>query len=217
MTPINLRNFYGILGLISALAAAQSMVFPRWPNASDISTEKFNQFKADVSSNGHVVKPLSTLADHSDYNLSHTPIISLKIDANSELFFTNVQVRDRKDLDVPHITQSIKSLHLKPSATKNKQPPFFLSEITPSGTTFQTCLVPGSPWPFGLAVDQNRLTLAIDQIKSSEKNLAIKRFLGFSPSRRYQCILFTLKTTLPAMESNQLWLDLLRKFHKTLA
>lgn len=212
---MKLKNFYGILGFISVLAAVQSMVFPRWPDASAISTGKLNRFMADVSSQGHVVKLLSTLPNHSDYNLSHTPIASLKIDANSELFLTNIQVRDRKDLDVSHVTESIKSLRLKPSATISKQPPFFFSDTSPTGTTYQTCLVPGSPWPYGIAVSQDLLTTAIDQIKSSEKNLAIKRFLGFSPSRRYQCILFTFKTTLPVKESNQLWLDLLGKFHKT--
>ena len=208
---MKLKNFYGILALISSLAATQSMIFPRHPAASQISTEKLNQFLVSISSNGHVVKALPMLADHSDYNLSHTSIANFKIDTNSDLSLTNVQVRDRKNLDISHITESIKPLQLKQSAISSKQPPFFLSETTPLGSTFQTCFVPSSPWPFGLAVGQVQLTLAVDQVKSSEKNLALKRLLGLSPSRRYQCILITLKTTLPAQESNKLWLDLLHQ------
>jgi hypothetical protein len=211
MKRINLRNFYGILAVISTLAATQSMIFPRWPEAAKISTDKLNRFLATVSSNGHNVNSLTPLAKHSDYNLSHTPIARFKIDSDSDLTLTNVQVRDRKDLDVSHITESIKSLHLKQSTSSSKQPPFFLSETTPSGTTFQTCFVPSTPWPLGLAVNQDQLTLAVDQVKSSEKNLSIKQFLGLSPSRRYQCMVITLKTTLPSQERSQLWLNLLRQ------
>jgi hypothetical protein len=62
---------------------------------------------------------------------------------------------------------------------------------------------------FGFSQDQ--LSLAVDQLKSTEDNLGLKRFLGLSPSRRYQCMLVTLKSTLPRQESYQLWLDLLNK------
>jgi len=210
---MNLRSFYGILAVISTLAAIQSMIFPRWPQASQISTQKLNQFQKNVSSNSHTLNLLPPLDEHSDYNMSHTSITRFKIDSNSDLTLTNVQVRDRKDLEVSHITESIKSLHLKQSASRSKQPPFYLSETTSSGTTFQTCFVPSTPWPFGIAVNQDQLTLAVDQVKSAEKNLAVKRFLGLSPSRRYQCMLITLKTTLPTPEGNQLWLTMLRQIH----
>jgi len=210
---MNLRSFYGILAVISTLAAIQSMIFPRWPQASQISTQKLNQFQKNVSSNSHTVNLLPPLDEHSDYNMSHTSITRFKIDSNSDLTLTNVQVRDRKDLEVSHITESIKSLHLKQSASRSKQPPFYLSETTSSGSTFQTCFVPSTPWPFGIAVNQDQLTLAVDQVKSAEKNLAVKRFLGLSPSRRYQCMLITLKTTLPTQEANQLWLTMLRQIH----
>jgi hypothetical protein len=53
--------------------------------------------------------------------------------------------------------------------------------------------------------------LAIDQLESTERNFGLKRFLGLSPSRRYQCMLVTLKSTLPRQESYQLWLNLLNK------
>jgi hypothetical protein len=212
---MNLKSFYGILALLSTVAATQSMIFPRWPDASKISTEKIDQFMANISSNGHTVKPSTTLGNHSNYNVSHTSIISSKINSNSDLLFTNVQVRDRKDLSVSHITESIKSLQLTKSAIMSKQPPYFLSDTKPSGTTYQTCFVQGNPWPFGLAVNQDTLTLAVDQAKSLETNLAIKRFLGLSPSRNYQCILITLKTTLPIKEGNQMWLDVLHQFQNT--
>ena len=210
---MNLRSFYGILAVISTLAAIQSMIFPRWPQASQISSQKLNQFQKSVSSNSHVLNLLPPLDEHSDYNMSHSSVARVKIDSNSDLILTNVQVRDRKDLEVSHITESIKSLHLKQSASRSKQPPFYLSETTSSGTTFQTCFVPSTPWPLGIAVNQDQLTLAVDQVKSAEKNLAVKRFLGLSPSRRYQCMLITLKTTLPTPEGNQLWLTMLRQIH----
>jgi hypothetical protein len=212
---MNLKNFYGILALLSTVAATQSIIFPRWPDASKISTEKIDQFMANISYNGHTVKASTTLGNHSDYNVSHTSIISSKINSNSDLLFTNVQVRDRKDLSVSHITESIKSLQLTKSAIMSKQPPYFLSDTQPSGTTYQTCFVQGNPWPFGLAVNQDTLTLAVDQAKSLETNLAIKRFLGLSPSRNYQCILIILKTTLPIKEGNQMWLDVLHQFQNT--
>lgn len=212
---MNLRNFYGILALASTVAAFQSMIFPRWPDAYKFSTKELDQFLENVSSSRHIVKPLATTASHADFNISHTALTSLRIDSNSDLIFTNVQVRDRKDLDVPHITESIKSLQLTKSATESKQPPYFFSDIQSSGTTYQTCFVQGSPWPFGLAVKQDQLTAAVDQVKSSEAYLPIKRFLGFSPSRQYQCMLITLKTTLPNKEGNQLWLDLLHQFQNT--
>jgi len=210
---MNLRSFYCILAVISTLAAIQSMIFPRWPQASQISMQKLNQFQKNVSSNSLTLNLLPPLDEHSDYNMSHTSIARFKIDSNSGLTLTNVQVRDRKDLEVSHITESIKSLHLKQSASRSKQPPFYLSETNSSGTTFQTCFVPSTPWPFGIAVNQDQLTLAVDQVKSAEKNLAVKRFLGLSPSRRYQCMLITLKTTLPTPEGNQLWLTILRQIH----
>ena len=212
---MNLKNFYGILAILSTVAATQSMIFPRWPDAYKISTEKLDQLIENVSSNGQIVKTLATLGNHSDYNVSHTAITSLKINSNSDLTFANVQVRDRKDLSVSHITESIKSLQLSKSAITSKQPPYFLSDTQPSGTTYQTCFVQGNPWPDGFAVSQDGLTSAVDQVKSSEANLAIKRFLGLSPSRNYQCMLITLRTSLPIKEGNQLWLDLLHQFQNT--
>lgn len=212
---MNLRNFYGILALVSTVVALQSMIFPRWPDAYKISTKEIDQFSANVSSTGHIVKSLATSADHSDFNISHTALTRLRIDSNSELIFTNVQVRDRKDLDVPYITESIKSLQLTKSATESKQPPYFFSDIQPSKTTYQTCLVQGNHWPLGLAVKQDQLSAAVDQVKSSEAHLPIKRFLGFSPSRHYECMLITLNTTLPINEGNQLWLELLHQFENT--
>ena len=212
---MNLRNFYGILALASTLAAVQSMIFPRWPDADKISTKKLDQFSANVTSSGHIVKYLATTSSHSDFNISHTSITSLKIDPNSDLIFANIQVRDRKDFDVSHMTESIKSLQLTKSVTESRQPPYFFSDIQPSVTTYQTCFVQGNPWPFGLAVRQDQLTSAVDQVKSSEAYLPVKRFLGFSPSRHYQCMLITLKTTLPLKEGNQLWFDLLHQFQNT--
>jgi hypothetical protein len=43
----------------------------------------------------------------------------------------------------------------------------------------------------------------------------LKRFLGLRPSRRYECMLVTLKSTLPRDESYQLWLDLLKRLQIT--
>jgi hypothetical protein len=215
MIIMNLRNFYGILALISSLAATQSMIFPRWPEASKISEVKLGHLKANLLSNGHVIKSLPTVAGHSDYDISHTPIIGFMIDANSQLKLTNIQVRDRKNLQVSYITEPLKSLQLKNTATKSNQPPFFLSENNQQGTTFQTCFVSDSSSPSSVGFSQDQLSLAVDQAKTLESNLAIKRLLGLSPSRRYQCMLITLKTTLPSQESSKVWLSLLNHFQNT--
>lgn len=215
MTFMNLRNFYGALVLSSTLAATQSIIFPRWPQASKISSQKLNNLKANLISDRYVLQPLPVRVEHSDFNISHTPIIGFTINSNSKLYITNVQVRDRKNLQVSYFTESIKSLQLTNSATQSNQPPFFLSDKSPEGTTFQTCLVSDNLSSYNVGVNQDQLTLAVDQAKSLEKNLTIKRFFGFTPSRRYQCMLITLKTTLPAQEGSKLWLDLLIHFQKT--
>jgi len=211
MKIINLRNFYCILAVISALAAAQSMLFPRWPQASKFSAEKLDRFIASVASSGNSLNSTIIKSDHSDYNTSHSSIVSLKIDSNSTLVLTNAQVRDRADFSVPFITDSIKSLKLSASAIKSKQPPFSLSEQTKAGTTLQTCFVAGDSSSSNFSFSQDQLSLAVDQLKSTQDNLGLKRFLGLSQSRRYQCMLVTLKSTLPRQESYQLWTDLLNK------
>jgi hypothetical protein len=213
MTFIKLKNFYGFLALTATLAATHSMIFPRWPDPDIISNQKLSRLVENLSSNGHIIKSLPIVNSHSDYKISHTPIISFKIDTNSELKLTNFQVRDRKDLEVSSLVESIKPLQLNNSETLSKQPPFYRSQTSSSGSTFQTCFVSGNSSPFGVGADQ--LTLAVDQLKSVEKNSGIKRFLGLIPSRRYQCMLITLKSTLPAVESNYLWLDLLKQFQIT--
>ena len=211
MKIINLRKFYCILAVVSTLALAQSMLFPRRPQASRISSEKLNSFTANVASNENSINSTILKSDHSDYDISHSSIVSLKINSNSNLFLTNAQVRDRADFSVSFITDSIKSLKLSTSAIKSKQPPFSLSEQTKAGTTFQTCFVSGTSSPSNFGFSQDQLSLAVDQLKFTEDNLGLKRFLGLSPSRRYQCMLVTLKSTLPRQESYQLWLDLLNK------
>ncbi|MFO0138568.1 MAG: hypothetical protein ACK535_11210 [Cyanobacteriota bacterium] len=211
MKFINLRKFYFILAVISSLAAAQSMILPRWPQASKISSDKLNRFISIATSKGTSINPTILKSNHSDFHASHSPIISLKVNSNSNLFLTNAQVRDRAEFSVAFITDSIKSLKLSSSAIKGNQPPFSLSEETKAGTTFQTCFVPGNSSPSNFGFSQDHLSLAVDKLKSTEKNLGLKRFLGLSPSRRYQCMLVTLKSTLPRQEGYQLWLDLLDK------
>jgi hypothetical protein len=211
MKTINLRKFYCILAVVSTLALAQSMLFPRRPQASRFSPEKLDSFIANVASNGNSIKSTILKPDHSDYDISHSSIIDLKINSNSNLFLTNAQVRDRADFSVYFITDSIKSLKLSTSANKSKQPPFSLSEHTKAGTTFQTCFVSGTSSPSNFGLSQDQLSLAVDQLESTERNFGLKRFLGLSPSRSYQCMLVTLKSTLPRQESYQLWLNLLNK------
>jgi hypothetical protein len=211
MKLINLRQFYLILAVISTLAAAQSMILPRWPQASKISSDKLNRFISIATSNGISINPTIIKSDHSDFHVSRSPIINLKVNSNSNLILTNAQVRDRSEFSVSFITDSIKSLKLSSSAIKGNQPPFSLSEETKAGTTFQTCFVPGNSSPSNFGFSQDHLSLAVDKVKSTEKNLGLKRFLGLSPSRRYQCMLVTLKSTLPRQEGYQLWLDLLDK------
>jgi hypothetical protein len=211
MKILNLRKFYCILAVVSTLAAAQAMLFPRWPQASSISSEKLNLFISNVASIGNSINSTIIKPDHSNYNTSHSPVVALKINSSSSLFLTNTQVRDRADFSLSFITDSITSLKLAGSAIKSKQPPFSLSEQTKAGTTFQTCFVPGNALTSNFGFSQDQLSLAVDQLKSTEDNLGLKRFLGLSPSRRYQCMLVTLKSTLPRQESYQLWLDLLNK------
>jgi hypothetical protein len=211
MKIINLRKFYCILAVVSTLAAAQAMLFPRRPQASSISSEKLNLFISNVASNGNPINSTIIKPDHSNYNTSHSPVVALKVNSSSSLFLTNTQVRDRADFSLSFITDSITSLKLGGSAIKSKQPPFSLSEQTKAGTTFQTCFVPGNSLTSNFGFSQDQLSLAVDQLKSTEDNLGLKRFLGLSPSRRYQCMLVTLKSTLPRQESYQLWLNLLNK------
>jgi hypothetical protein len=211
MKIINLRKFYCILAVVSTLAAAQAMLLPRWPQASSISSEKLNLFISNVASNGNSINSTIIKPDHSNYNTSHSPVVALKVNSSSSLFLTNTQVRDRADFSLSFITDSITSLKLVGSAIKSKEPPFFLSEQTKAGTTFQTCFVAGNALTSNFGFSQDQLSLAVDQLKSTEDNLGLKRFLGLSPSRRYQCMLVTLKSTLPRQESYQLWLDLLNK------
>ena len=207
----NLQKFYCILAVASTLAVAQSMLFPRRPQASRLSSDKLDRFIANLASNGKSANSTIIKPDHSDFNTSNSSIVSLKINTNSNLFLTNAQVRDRADFSVSFITDSIKTLKLSTSAIKSNQPPFFLSEQTKAGTTFQTCFVSGTSSPSNFGFSQDQLSLAVDQIKATEDNLGLKRLLGLSPSRRYQCMLVTLKSTLPRQESYQLWLDLLDK------
>ena len=211
MILMKLKNLYFLLAVISTLAAIQSMIFPRWPEASEIPSDKLNRYKSNVQINGAVIKSSLIKSEHSDFNLSHTPITSLSIQPNADLLLTNVQVRDRNNFSVSYMTDSIKSLRLNKSATLSKLPPFYLSEKSPTGATFQTCLVSGNSLPNNFGVGQEQLSLAVDQVKSFEQNIGIKRLLGLSPSRRYQCMLITLKTKLPYPESYQIWRDSLKQ------
>jgi len=211
MKIFNLRKFYYFLAVVATLAAAQSMLLPRWPQASRISSVKLNRFISHVASSGASVNSSIIKSDHSDFNTSYSPIVSLKINSNSNLILTNAQVRDRTDFSVSFITDSIKSLKLSSSAIQSKQPPFSLSEQTKAGMTYQTCFVLGNSSPFNFGFNQDHLSLAVDKVQSTEKNLGVKRFLGLSPSRRYQCMLVTLQSKLPHQEAYQLWLDLLDK------
>jgi hypothetical protein len=215
MKYLNLTKLYCFLALISTLAVTQSMVFPRQPQASTISSDKMNLFISNVSANGNSIIPSIITRDHSDHDISHSPIVSFKINSNSILFLANAQVRDPTDFSVFFITDSIKSLKMDSSAIESKQPPFYLSEQSKPEKTFQTCFVSGNSSTSSFGLNHLQLTSAVDQVKSSEENFGLKRFLGLRPSRRYQCMLVTLKATLPRDESYQLWLDLLKRLQIT--
>ena len=211
----NLTKFYCFLALASTLAVTHSMVFPRQPHASRISSEKINLFISNVSAIGNSIKTSNVKPDHTDFNISHSPIVSFEINSNSILFLANAQVRDPIDFSVSFITDTVKSLKLDPSAIESKQSPFFLSKQTKAERTFQTCFVSASSSTSSFGLNHAQLTSAVDQVKSFEDNFGLKRFLGLSPSRRYQCMLVTLKSTLPRDESYQLWIDLLKKLQIT--
>jgi len=208
---MNLRNFYSCLAFISTLAAIQSILLPRLPEASKISSDNLDRLKSSVITKGQVVTYSRIREGSSDYNVSHSPIIRLTITPNTDLILTNVQVRDRSNFSISYITDSVKSLKLNDSTSSIDQAPFFLSERNSAGKSFQTCLVPGNSLPANFGVNQIQLSTAVDQVQSSDKYLVIKRFLGLSPNRRYQCVLITLKTSLADKESYQLWRNLLNK------
>ncbi len=215
MKYLNLTKFYCFLALVSTLAVTQSMVFPRQPKASTISSDKMNLFISNVAANGNSINPSIIERDHSDHDISHSPINSFKINSNSILFLANSQVRDPTNFSVFFITDTIKSLKLDSSAIESKQPPFYLSEKSKPERIFQTCFVSGNSSISSFGLNHVQLTSAVDQVKSIDENFGLKRFLGLRPSRRYECMLVTLKSTLPRDESNQLWLDLLKRLQIT--
>ena len=215
MKYVNLVKFYCFLALVSTMAVTQSLVFPRQPQATRIPSDKIKLFSSNVVANGNSINHSIITRDHFDHNISHSPIVRFKINANSMLFLANAQVRDPTDFSVSFITDTIKSLQLDPSAIESKQPPFYLSKQTKAEKTFQTCFVSGSSSTSIFGLNHVQLTSAVDQVKSIEENFGLKRFLGLRPSRRYQCMLVTLKSTLPRDESYQLWLDLLKKLQIT--
>jgi hypothetical protein len=211
----NLTKFYCFLALVSILAVIQSLAFPKQPQASKISSEKMNLFISKVAANGDSIIRSIITREHSERDISHSPVVSFKINSNSILFLANAQVRDPTDFSVSFITDTIKSLKLDSSAVESNQSPFYLSKETKAENTFQTCFVSGTSSTSIFGLDHIQLTSAVDQVKSNEENYGFKRFLGLRPSRRYQCMLVTLKSTLPRQESYQLWHDLLQKFQTT--
>jgi hypothetical protein len=215
MNYLNLKKFYCFLALVSILAVTQSLVFPRKPQASRISSEKMNLFMSNFVSNRDSINHSIITREHSDHDISHSPVVSFKINSNSILFLANAQVRDPTDFSVSFITESIKSLKLDSSAVESKQSPVYLSKATEVEKIFQTCFVSGNSSLSIFGLDHIQLTSAVDQVNSNEENYGFKRFLGLRPSRRYQCMLVTLKSTLPRQESYQLWHDLLKKLQTT--
>jgi len=215
MNYLNLTKFYCFLALVSILAVTQSLVFPRKPHAPRISSEKMNLFMSNVASNGDSINHSIITREHSDHDISHSPVVSFKINSNSILFLANAQVRDPTNFSVSFITESIKSLKLDSSAVESKQSPVYLSKATEVEKIFQTCFVSGNSSLSIFGLDHIQLTSAVDQVNSNEENYGFKRFLGLRPSRRYQCMLVTLKSTLPRQESYQLWHDLLKKLQTT--
>jgi hypothetical protein len=215
MNYLNLTKFYCFLALVSILAVTQSLVFPRKPQASRISSEKMNLFMSNVASNRDSINHSIITREHSDHDISHSPVVSFKINSNSILFLANAQVRDPTNFSVSFITESIKSLKLDSSAVESKQSPVYLSKETEVKKIFQTCFVSGNSPLSIFGLDHIQLTSAVDQVNSNEENYGFKRFLGLRPSRRYQCMLVTLKSTLPRQESYQLWHDLLKKLQTT--
>jgi hypothetical protein len=215
MNYLNLKKFYCFLALVSILAVTQSLVFPRKPQASRISSEKMNLFMSNFASNRDSINHSIITREHSDHDISHSPVVSFKINSNSILFLANAQVRDPTNFSVSFITESIKSLKLDSSAVESKQSPVYLSKATEVEKIFQTCFVSGNSSLSIFGLDHIQLTSAVDQVNSNEENYGFKRFLGLRPSRRYQCMLVTLKSTLPRQESYQLWHDLLKKLQTT--
>lgn len=178
---------YATLSLFAVSASSQALFLPRWPRSNQLSSAFINSILVEA---GYSPTSLPSLPAHRSYDIATSPVIKVSLDDGTELFLVNAHVRERLNFKTDYISKLWKELDVKKADTLFNPFPFKKGVIDNS-TAIQSCLVPRQG--FGLSFEQ--LSSYVDQNAAGSFYESFKRWVSFHPSRSYQCILMTLRST----------------------
>ena len=206
ITPPLLVRWYATLATVSALLAAQAIVFPRWQAAPvPLPTKQLEAGLQKAKLLSPTNRPSSTTPWPAKrrYELATSAPVVFPLQGGFELTLMNGSVRQRLNFQTSTMGRAQPSLKLSKRRLIDTPVPTAtgLAEDRP---VFQTCLVRGPGLVRAFGVTREQLAANADQL-SSGIDSAVARVIGLEPNRTYACTLISLRGPKGEPPSDRLW------------
>ena len=205
-----LCRWFFLLVALSAFAALQGLLVPRWPRAQDLPAALLlsSLTKAGLNPN-----PLTILPAVRSYERSLSPILGWKLSDGSELRIVHGSVRQRKTFQTSFLGRDQPSLSLV-SRRLDIPTPSCAAGLIKGRPAYQTCLLSGSAGLATMAITAEALGKAADQQVAGPID-TVKGLLGLQPTRKLRCILVSLRSATTEPPAVKIWRDILASVSST--
>ena len=198
------RRWLGLLVGVASVAVLQAVVWPRWPRSPGLPAAQLGRELVRIGLNP---RPLPTLPAQRSYERSLSALHSWRLATGSELRVLRGSVRQRDSFqaaflgrDQPLIALVGRRLNVPMAGSA--------AGVIQGRPSYQTCLVPQVTAPAVMAVSAESLGRGADQRVASRFEM-IKGLLGLQPTRSFDCILVSLRSTNDELPAVSLWRDVL--------
>jgi hypothetical protein len=206
-----LESWLGALVIIAALAALQSLVWPRWPRSPDLAAARLGSGLAEAGLNP---RSLATLPAERSYERSLSAILGWQLAGGLELRLARASVRQRDSFqaafigrDRPHLALTKRRLNVPMAGS--------VAGLIQGRQGYQSCLVPEIFTPDGMAVTAQALGKAADQ-RVAGRIETLKGLIGLQPTRSFGCILVSLRSQNKNPPPVAIWRQILASVSSTL-
>jgi len=184
-----LRPWLAALCLVGSLAAAQALLLPRWPRASELVAAPFT---AALRQGGWNPKPRPGQPAKRSAELSMSRLLAWRLSGGEELSLVDAVVRQRDSFQTAFIARDRPSLKL---SQRRRDWPIAGTDagLIAGRPALQTCLVRQKSSAPIAASSRDALGRAADQ-RVSSRSETLKGLLGLQPSRHFGCVLVTLRS-----------------------
>jgi hypothetical protein len=199
-----LGRWYALLATIASVAAIQASIFPRWPKASQLSSDSVLVALRQAGLRPEPVQlPTAEQQEKRSADVSLSSPLVYRFAGGEELRIVHGAFRQRYDLQLAGFSTNNPALRLDKRSIAAGPPPFAQGWIK-GHPARQTCFMPQALQADAFGATNAQILFWVDG--SIEGRAAkMRRLLGLQSNRDYDCTLISLRSGDGTPLSDRLW------------